>query len=60
MKAITGEAYKTSLGMAVVYNEQETEITSGEVVLLNGSPVKVKHLVAPSKPGGKWSFMAEE
>lgn len=56
MKVITGEKFNTSLGIMIVYNEQDSLLKVGDDVSYNNQVYKVESVVAPTKPGGKWSI----
>ena len=60
MKAITGKRYKTSFGTFVVLEEPIPSITAGDTVTFEKQRYTVKEIVAPTRPGGKWSVMVDK
>lgn len=59
MKVITGKMFNTAFGKIIVYNEQSFLISNGERVNFDGITVTVKKVIAPTKPGEKWSVLVE-
>ena len=56
MRVITGEIFNTSHGMIIVHNEQNLDISAGDVIRFNGQDYKVKRLIPPTTPNSKWSI----
>ena len=56
-KVLTGEIINTSFGEMLLYNEQSSLISVGDIVLVSGQLREVKAIQVPSKPDGKWALL---
>ena len=56
MKVVTGDKFNTSFGMLIVHNEQDEVFAVGDSIKYDGTEHRVKAIIPPTKPDGKWAL----